>query len=250
MHVAALRGPVASSDRSSAPGRRGHHFRPRAYGRPRLFDDGPRELRRLRRLVRSPAQFFVGPTSDFVRRIGAFTVGRRIQPAIVRGTWPEVVPWELWERVVAIRRANRSDRIIGVDRRARAFTLSGLLTCGRCADNVRSKTYSSHGQPRRCSLCRRKDAAGLCDEPRADADNFEREIVEWLRAIRVEPAWQATYAGERTRLRGAATPAKTVAQRRREIDSEIERRRVAWEPGAVSDESAFRREIADLRPSA
>jgi hypothetical protein len=165
----------------------------------------------------------------------------------MQGTWPEIVPWALWERCAEIRRANRSDRMIAVDHRARAFTSSGLLVCGRCGDNVRSKTYSSHGQPRRCYLCRRKDAAGLCDEPRADADALEREIVEWLRAIPVEPAWQTVYADERTRLKGAAAPAKSPLQRRREIEAKIERKRVAWEAGAVSDEAAFRSEIADLR---
>jgi Recombinase zinc beta ribbon domain len=134
-----------------------------------------------------------------------------------------------------------------VDRRVRAYALSGLVTCGRCGDNVRSKTYASHDRAKRCYICRRRDAAGLCDEPRADADALEREILDWLRAIRVEPEWQGIYDAERSKLRTPATPTKTAAQRRREIETKIERKRVAWEAGAVSDEGAFRREIADLR---
>ncbi|HAF11238.1 MAG TPA: hypothetical protein DCK98_14300 [Chloroflexi bacterium] len=138
-------------------------------------------------------------------------------------------------------------RLIAVDRRVRAYALSGLVTCGRCGDNVRSKTYASHDRAKRCYICRRRDAAGLCDEPRADADALEREILDWLRAIRVEPEWQGIYDAERSKLRTPATPTKTAAQRRREIETKIERKRVAWEAGAVSDEGAFRREIADLR---
>ncbi len=96
----------------------------------------------------------------------------------------------------------------------------------------------------------RRDAAGLCEEPRADADELEREIVEWLRAIPVEPPGQAAYDEERARLRGATPPTKTAAQRRREIEARIERKRIAWEAGAVTDESAFRREVAELRMQA
>ena len=56
----------------------------------------------------------------------------------MRGNWPGVVSWELWQRCAEIRRGNRADRLIAVDKRG-AYALSGLLTCGRCIDNVRSE---------------------------------------------------------------------------------------------------------------
>ena len=184
-----------------------------------------------------------------MRFAGRFIHKRRSNPdgAIVVGNWPAVVPWDLWQQCAEILKSNSTRRIMAVDRRVKAYALSGLLTCGRCGDNFRSKAYASHGKPRRCYLCRRRDAAGLCNEPRADADELERDILTWLKAIRIAPEWQAAYGEERTRLRGASAPTKSAAQRRKDIENRIERKRIAWEAGAISDEATFRREVASLR---
>jgi site-specific DNA recombinase len=138
-----------------------------------------------------------------MRYAGRFIHKRRANPdgEIVVGTWPGVVAWDVWQLCAEIRKGNSTRRLIRVDRHVKSYGLSGLLTCGRCGDNFRSKAYASHGKPKRCYLCRRRDAAGLCDEPRADADELEGDILAWLKAIRVEPADEATFRRDVASLR-------------------------------------------------
>ena len=173
-----------------------------------------------------------------MRYAGRFIHKRRqnTDGEIVRGTFPAIIDWGLWTRCLEIRRSRQRER----GRGDHGVTLTGLLVCGSCGDNVRAKA----ARERRVYLCRTREAAGRCSEARADANALETEAREWLRTIRVQASWRDLYARARSkRGRGGQTP----DERRRAVEAKIQRLRVSWESGARTDEGAFRREIGALR---
>ncbi len=177
-----------------------------------------------------------------MRYAGRFIHKRRQNPdgEIVRGTFPAIIDWDLWTRCLEIRRGRQRDRGRG-DHRV-MHTLTGLLVCGSCGDNVRAKA----ARERRVYLCRTREAAGRCSEPRADAKVLEAEAHDWIRSITVQTSWRDVYAKARS-THGRRSAAQTAPERRQAIDAKIQRLRVSWESGARTDEAAFRREIAALR---
>lgn len=83
------------------------------------------------------------------------------------------------------------------------------------------------GSGRRRYLCRGRNETRLCTEPQSLADALEAEVLEWLRAVRVQPEWQDVYGRERARVHGAPKAGQTLAQRVQAIERKIEMKRVS-----------------------
>lgn len=178
------------------------------------------------------------------RYTGRFVYRRRLNPDAepIKGTYPALVDQETWDRCVELRRAARTARLIPSDRRVTTYALTGLLRCGACGDNVRGDLASGHGGRR--YVCRRRRAAGLCHEPQVKADALETEIRQWLEAIRVRPEWAEFYAAQRE---GGTRRAPSSAERAKALEAKLDRLRVSWEAGAITDEAVYRREVGALR---
>ncbi len=161
-----------------------------------------------------------------MRYAGRFIHKRRQKPdgEIVRGTFPAIVDWDLWNRCAEIRRTRQRDRGRG-DHRV-MHTLTGLLVCGSCGDNVRAKA----ARERRVYLCRTREAAGRCAEARADAKSLEATVHQWIQAIKVQASWRDVYAGARSKRRSSG---QDPEERRQTIEAKIKRLRVSWESGAA-----------------